>query len=208
MTSGYGEHIEASHGYLDEQDAAAFQAAEKYLDHGVAHHDNEEQRHNGVGISYAAEDSGHGRTAEARACQEGNHAAGQRGKAPEAGDAGRHPGLQRRALELDRDRGETAHGHETLDGVEDGIFDAPAARLVFDARFKDRHHQPTPYSAQARQWKKKMTDWTQGISKSSTPMSPIRKESAEEPHELAAYPVYELVHGERGLCGIRHRQHA
>ena len=49
IPSGDAEHIEASHGDLDEQDAAPFQIGEKHLDYSVGHHNDAEDQHDRTG---------------------------------------------------------------------------------------------------------------------------------------------------------------
>ena len=49
IASGDAEHIEASHGDLDEQDAASFEVGEKDLNHSIGHHDDAEQKHDRAG---------------------------------------------------------------------------------------------------------------------------------------------------------------
>ena len=49
VSAGNAEHIEASHGNLDEQDAAALQIGEEDLDDGIGHENEAEQDHDPTG---------------------------------------------------------------------------------------------------------------------------------------------------------------
>ena len=49
------EHIKASHGDLDEQDAAALQIGEEDLDDGISHEDKAEQDHDPAGDAAEAQ---------------------------------------------------------------------------------------------------------------------------------------------------------
>ena len=48
VATGDGEHVQAPHSDLDEQDTAPLEVGEEHLDHGVCHQDHAEEDHNGV----------------------------------------------------------------------------------------------------------------------------------------------------------------
>ena len=122
VASGDAEHIEASHGDLDEQDAASFEVGEKDLNHSIGHHDDAEQKHDRAGEDAQAE------AGRARHIREALHAHQFLDDPFSHGpDAGSRPGqadgegpLQgyRQGVEPYRYYGEQAHRHEALDGVE------------------------------------------------------------------------------------------
>lgn len=139
------EHIEASHGDLDEQDAAALQIGEEDLDDRICHKDDAEQDHDTAGD--AAE-------AQQRPCRQ----VGYRfhgiellhdltGHIPDgcpiAGERRGEGPLQRNAqlIKPDRNNGEKADSHKTLDGIEGGLTDVAAAAGILHAGFKAGHHQ-------------------------------------------------------------------
>ena len=49
IAAGDAEHVQASHGDLDQQDAAALEIGEEHLDHGIGHQDDAEDHHEGAG---------------------------------------------------------------------------------------------------------------------------------------------------------------
>ena len=138
------EHIEASHGDLDEQDAAALQIGEEDLDDGISHEDKAEQDHDPAGD--AAE-------AQQRPCRQvgyrfhgvellhdlsGHIADGS----PVAGERRGEGPLQRNAqlIKPDRNNGEKADSHKALDGIECSFADVAPPAGILNTAFEAGHH--------------------------------------------------------------------
>ena len=141
VAPGDAEHIEAAHGDLDEQDAAPFQIAEKYFNHGVGHEDDAEQQHKGAGEDAQAEVQGLARhvckAVHALEVRDDRLAHGPDAVSV-AGEAGGEGPLQGdgKGVEPDRHGGEEADGHEALEGVDGGLLEVAPAGRVFNAELK------------------------------------------------------------------------
>ena len=192
------EHIEASHGDLNEQDAAALQIGEEDLDDGISHEDKAEQDHDPAGD--AAE-------AQQRPCRQvGYRFHGVEllhdlsGHIPDgspiAGERRSEGPLQRNAqlIKPDRNNGEEADSHKALDGIEGGLTDVAAAAGILHAGFKAGHHQPCAVEGPC-QIGEEQHDALHPIhgEKLRAHVSHLRKEVAEKAYDLTVEPVHDLA---------------
>ena len=198
ISSRDAEHVQAAHRDLDEQDAAALQVGEKHLDHGVTHHDEDKNQHDGIErASDPAEHSGVRRFFQrSRGGQLADDVSGH-GVNPRSkpGDASREAALQgnRELIQLHRYRGEKSDREKALDVVERGILDASPAGLVLDAALKDRHHQTGPVERPPKVSEKQNDGFHPGhVEQVRAHVSHGCEKIAEEPDHLAVDPVQNL----------------
>ena len=192
------EHIEASHGDLNEQDAAALQIGEEDLDDRIRHKDNAEQDHDPAGD--AAE-------AQQRPCRQiGYRFHGIEllhdlsGHIPDgcpiAGECRGEGPLQRNAqlIKPDRNNGEEADSHKALDGIEGGLTDIAAAAGILHAAFKAGHHQPCAVECPC-QIGEEQHDALHPIhgEELRAHVSHLCEEVAEKAHDLTVKPVHDLT---------------
>ena len=132
VSAWHAEKVQAAHGDLDEQDAAAPEVRKEHLEHGIAEQDQQEQAHkSAVSVQRA-----HCRTRQA------SDAAVL--PAHELREARRERALQcdAQAVQLYRHCGEQAHGHKAFDPIERKAVQVAAPRLGLDGVFKARHYKP------------------------------------------------------------------
>ncbi|MPM58983.1 hypothetical protein SDC9_105819 [bioreactor metagenome] len=194
------EHIQGAHRNLNEQDAASLEIGKENFDHGIAHHNDDEQHHDRTGdAAQPAEYAGTGRFLRRPGRVElVNDLRRQRvDTAAVTGDPRGQAGLQADGEfeQLHRHRRKQADGKKSFERVEQRLFRAAASVLIVDAGFKCGYHEANSEERPAKVVEKEDDGLhPRHIEKLHAHVAHLRKEVAQEADHLAVDPVDDLIH--------------
>ena len=201
IAAGNGEHIQASHRDLDQQDAAPLEIGKKDFDDGVGHEDQAEQQHKATGR--VATETADGRRGSQLHNAVHHTIIRQRffGRLPYAGgaitgDTGRQVSLQRDRQHIQPHRylRKQADGKKTLDSVQNSLADITASTGILHAALETGHHQSYAVECPAQIGEKQHHALYPAHGKElGAHVAHLRKEIAEKAHDLTVEPVHDLA---------------
>ena len=198
IATGHREHIQTSHGNLDQQNTSALEIGEEDLDDRIRHKDDAEQDHDPAGDTAKAE--------KRARCQIGQRFHGAEllhditcnisdGCTVASDPCGELP-LQRyrKLIEPDRNDSEQAHSHKALDGIECGFADVAPPAGILDAAFKAGHDQPGSVQRPSEIGEEQYDALHPGhFEEFDTHVSHLCEEVAEKAHDLTVEPIHDLA---------------
>ena len=200
VASWDAEHVQTSHGDLDEQDPAPLEIGEEHLDHRIGHEDDAEDDHNGTGDD-----------TQAKAARGARHLcdtlhsievlndllAHRSNTGPKAGEPGGKGPLQghRQGVEPHGDGGKQAYRQEPFQNVQGGVLDIGPAGGIVDPTFKNTNHQ-THAEQRPAQLGKKQDDSLHPVQVKQlhSHVAHLGEKIPQKPYHLTIEPVDEVVH--------------